>query len=1212
MKTQIQDGTKNFFRTAALGLLVLAGGLSPQASALEDGAAPKLLKLKIATPAGDAVEISTNDPSLSSVSLEVEIAADKQGVDFFQLEFQSPDKSRTVSYQGYKESPTKPDPLLLRDPLGPLDQTKQTYVLGAGNLSRFYDFRASDRPLDMIGTWTLTAVEIYGGNGKFSRFSKEANDLPTTESKSFQVTRWFTTQPAAKSVPLDGTLSLAPVVNTSVVPQPATYQWYRNGSKLAGATAAVYSKPKATVSDSGLYYLLVSGSSTSVRSDAVPVSVRSANVLAAREAINLQNATVAKQKAAAALAGNSTGGEELFVSALSELLGVLSDPRTAETLTSLGASVTLKFPFSNFTLSDTFPAAANSSSFNAWLSSVFLPSVEKADAALAQITDRNFVTIVSGSDFSAWSPAATEIGTLLVDYGDVQGLRVGLNGLSAVFRLMTSLDTSVRLNALQTLLPQGKVSVESLLKEYPNLLAAASSGAAYQAQAVDALGRAAVAYTRFSDFIYSSTPGAVVRYIDGDLNLINAQRKFAEDGTVLSVDDLFLRDYAKNIGLSIAGGKQDFIADSTFQDGVTTRYPVDLKALKERSAGLRSADASQNFVPKFGKNTASGLISNGSLNGFLPAVKGASFLARIVANEPVITKALGTREDQSAPVLTFTELPSNGSKVLLGPASRVVRFSGKVQDESDLAGVFVTLNLRGVPWFYSADLTEGQPKQVNGKTIRNWNWSLEVPFDRSGSCSYSISAEDRFNQGSVPETGSFGVVRAVRVTVPTEALTGGTLTVVPPLPSSGLVEVGTTLRISAVANKDSFFRELQVRVGSGISQKTTRPTRDLLVTDTTEISPVFVLNPFPALAGQWAGALPQPGADGFVNLTVTKTGTFTLRVVQGRNTFSYAGVMDASGSPGIVVPSSFYPVAEGGSAATFSIELNNGLRLKVGPKDAAGNSSDLAKAAPPEAVKGLPSKRFNAAMQNLASVGYFGFDVTPAGAVLATGMVNLQGGSLGGVAYPQKTVKYSFSTPLSVVSTAPNTTRLGVNFYVVASPSNISLNGSARIDGLTLSGVVGTSNVPAGPIAPSAAQDVYATRNVLLEGYGYKAPKDDEWALPASSIQRSLTAVVAFRADGQPYGSDNTMGKLNFTLGTSPRFVAQDVLNSFVKSKTTLGLARANGAFSGNLVTQTNGVQTARVYSGVVLRAAGSAGTGPLAVGLSADGLLISLVPVTP
>ncbi len=1195
MKTQIQVRTNSLFCTAALGLSALLGGLSPQANALQDGAAPRLTGLKIYTPAGDAVEMSTNDESLSSVALEVNIEADKLGVEYFELSFRSPDKTKVATYWGSGNwSTTTSNPLLARV------ETNLTFVLGAGDLSKFYDARGSVRPLDDPGTWTLDSAYLYGKNGKSTFLSASNGDLPAgLTNNSFRVTRWFNSQPGFTSVLGGGTLTLAPEISPAAVASPS-YQWFRNGTAISGATKIDYSKTNVTAADAGLYYVQVTSGSAKVRSDAVPVSIRSADVVAARSEINLQNAAQAKQRAAAALKVSPDSGEALFVSALSELLGVLTDPLTKPLLVDMGASVTPKVPFSDFNWTGTFPATANSAKFNAWLLSVFLPAVERADTALEKITDPRFVTWVSNADFGKWSPNGDALDAhLLVDYGDIQMLRVGLNALGAFFRLWASLETSVRLDSLQALLPQGKLSVEAILKEYPALLAAAPNGTVNQNLSVDAMTRAATAYLRFSNFVFNPdrTAGAATRYIDGDLNLFNADRQFAEDGIVGLEDDPYFRDLFSNISASASEGTKSFIADGKTQQGVTSRVSVNLKALKERPAGVRSGSAGQNFVPAFKGNLVSGAVANGSLNGVLPLLDAGSLSKRIAAAEPAITKVLGTREDQSAPVLTFTELPANGSKVLLGPDSGPVRFSGKVQDESGVDGVYLKVGIRGVPVVYSAVLNEGQPEQVAGKTIRSWNWSVDVPFNKSGPCSFSVYAEDQFSQRSAPKTGSFGVVRAVQVSV--QPVEGGTVSVVPAIPSSGLVEVGRTLRISARANENFVFSKLEVRVNGNLLSDNVRPKRDLLVTDTTEITPVFLANPFPARAGQWTGTWQQLGADGFVNVTVTKTGSFTLRVVQGRNAFSYAGVMDASGNATITVPSSFYPVEEGGSPATLSIDLSNGIRLKAGSKDSAGPFTDLAKAAP-EAVKNLQSKRFNAALQTGASAGYFGFDVTPAGVVLATGMVHLQGGSQGLVAYPQRTVRYSFSTPL--VSSSANA-RPGMNFYSVASPSNISVHGNAFIEVGTLTGSVGTSAVPTSATVPLAPQaDVYST-TVPLKGFAYKAPGSQEWALPSSASTPSVTAFASLRPNGIP----NKMGTLTFSLGQVPAFVyGESADDRFVKNGTTLRLLSASGAFNGNLVTKGTGAQTARVYSGVVLRAAGSAGTGPVAVGLSADGLLIS------
>ncbi len=1188
-----------------------------------------MVGLKIVKPAGDTVEISSNNESLRSVALEVTLEADREGVEYFVLQFKSPD-GRIATYEGYGDSPA------IRDPLAPQDKTRQTYVLGSDRLSQWssnpYESAELARTLDTPGQWTLSSAFLYARNGKSTDYRQD--ELPAALPSGFQVTRWFTAQPASKSVLAGGLLSLAPVVDPSVVTSP-NYQWYRNGEAVAGANGRVFSRSAASPSDAGLYYLEVRSGATKVRSDAVAVSVRSSDVVAARAAINGQNAVEAKKRAAAALKTNPNGGEELFVSALSELLGVLSDPKTGAALTSFGASAKLKFPFPDFNWSGNFPAAASSATFNSWLLSVFLPAVEKADAALEKITDPRFVTTVGASDFGAWGTSGSTFDTLLVDYGDIQALRLGCNLISTIFRMWTSMDTAVRLDSLQTLLPQGKVSIEALLRDYPKLLAAASGGGANQSQALDALGRMAAAYLKFSNFIYNplGTPGAVTRYIDGDLNLINAQRQFAEDGAVSLLEDPILRDYALNITESLSKGERNFIANVTDEFGVSERYPVNLNALKARPAGLRSSVAAQNLLPQFTKNTAFGAISNTSLARFLPAVDTGGLVDRIRLAEPQITKTLGTREDQpdadqTEPVLILTGVPANGSKVLLSPDASSVLVSGKVQDESDLGVVVLERTIAGSRESFEATTLELPPEVVAGKRRRTWEWSVELPFDAVGVCQYSIYATDQFDQKSVPKTGSFTVVRAVRVEVLAPDPQEGTLTVTPPIPKSGLVETGTNLRVSAVPKAGYLFDALEVLVDGVSLDGTSRPTASLVVAGETTITPRFVVNPFPVLAGQWTGASSSLGmAGGFVTLTVTKTGAFTLKLVQGRKAFSHSGTMGASGSAPIKVSSTLYPFVRGensnGSDSCSLRIVDNGIQFFFGEDSASDTdqrSSALAKAASPKVVRSLPSRRFNAALGEGTPVGYAGFDVTAAGLVLSTGMVSLEGGDINGdgVDAPQRMLKYTFSSPLVLRGGSESTDGElpGVSFYALDLANPLCVNGFAVMDGSTLSGSLGTATVRTealDPAQPVDAPENYGSdeyyRSFLLSGIAYTAPKSGQLAPPFSASEDVFAVTVSAFPGESSFEVPQLMGDLKL-VRAKPVFVyraeAGPAGEAPLVKTAKMSFVPATGAFSGSLTTQVNGVPKARNYNGVVLRAEGDEGEGPVAVGISADGLLIS------
>ena len=1228
MKKQMQTRTGSLLQTFVLVFLMLLGWGAPEAGALSAGSAPKLVGLKIATPAGDTVEISSNDGSLRSVALEVTVEADEEGVDYFELRFKSPE-GRVAVYEGYGDSPAR------RNPLSRQDKTRQTYLLGSGQLSQWhFDYFNPDadsavefvRTLDTPGRWTLSEAYLYARNGTSTNYRK--GELPAGLPSGFEVTRWFTTQPAASSVLVGALLSLTSGLDALAVSAP-TYQWYRNGVAVAGANGRFFSKTAAPA-DSGLYYLEVRSGGTKVRSDAVAVSVRNGNVVAARTAINNQNAAEAKKRAAAALALNPKGGEELFVSALSELLGVLSDSRTGAAISSFGASAQLRFPFPDFSWAGAFPAAANSATFNTWLLSVFLPAVEKAEAALEKINDPRFVTTVGASDFGAWGTSSSAFDTLLVDYGDIQALRVGCNAISTIFRLWTSMDTSVRPEAIRTLLPQGKVSIESLLKDYPKLLAAASGGAANQSSAVDSLGKMASAYMKLSDFIFNPAgiSNVATRYIDGDLNLINVQRQFAEDGVVSVLEDPILRDYAQNILESIAQGRRDFIANVTDEFGVSERYPVNLKALKARPAGLRSAVAAQNVVPKFTRNLAGGVVSNSSLSGFLPSLDAGLLVGKISEAEPQITKALGTFDedeatsDQTAPVLSLTAVPPNGKKVLIGPDSPPVRWSGKVLDESEIGAVVLTRTIAGDSGSFEAELEELPPVVVAGKTLRAWQWSVELPSDAVGVCAYSISATDQFDQRSLPKTGSFTVVKAVRVEVTAPSPEEGTLTVVPPLPESRLVETGTILRVSAVPKAGYLFSLLEVVVDGVPLEDISRLPYNVVVAGETTITPRFVANPFPALAGQWTGASSSMGmASGFVTLTVTRTGAFTLKVIQGgKKSFSHSGVMGASGSVPIKVPSTLYPFVKGedsNGTDYCSLRIDNGIRFSFGDDLSAApdqRSSALSKAAGPGVVGSLPSRRFNSALGDTPA-GYAGFDVSAAGMVLSTGMVNLEGREIDGETPPRKTLKFTSSAPLVLVAASDSTLDEfvpGVNFYAVGVPNTLCVNGSAKMEGSGLLGSLGTAAVRTSGLDPAQAMDDAANygtdgyyNTFSMAGSAYIAPKAGQLPPPFSESQSVFTVTASVPSEDAAHA----MGDLQL-LKAKPVFLYRAVNGAegeapFVK-KATMAFLPATGAFSGSLTTQVNGVPKSRAYTGVVVQVAGDTGSGPVAVGISADGLLIS------
>lgn len=112
-------------------------------------------------------------------------------------------------------------------------------------------------------TFGPSAVDsVFPSNGAFN-WSCEVTDAEGTKitSSIMPVTAYrlpsFTTQPPATvTVTAGQQLSIASTPATTSK-APRTYQWYKDGSAISGATAATYTKASAATGDAGVYYLIM-------------------------------------------------------------------------------------------------------------------------------------------------------------------------------------------------------------------------------------------------------------------------------------------------------------------------------------------------------------------------------------------------------------------------------------------------------------------------------------------------------------------------------------------------------------------------------------------------------------------------------------------------------------------------------------------------------------------------------------------------------------------------------------------------------------------------------------------------------------------------------------------------------------------------------------------------------------------------------------------
>ena len=93
----------------------------------------------------------------------------------------------------------------------------------------------------------------------------------------------ITTQPVGQLVAIGAPLNLS--VTASGVPATFSYQWYRNGAAITGATSAAYSVAAATLADNGNYYVTVSNGPVTAQSATVPVTVAQVHTVSGQVAL---------------------------------------------------------------------------------------------------------------------------------------------------------------------------------------------------------------------------------------------------------------------------------------------------------------------------------------------------------------------------------------------------------------------------------------------------------------------------------------------------------------------------------------------------------------------------------------------------------------------------------------------------------------------------------------------------------------------------------------------------------------------------------------------------------------------------------------------------------------------------------------------------------------------------------------------------------------
>ncbi len=149
-------------------------------------------------------------------------------------------------------------------------------VTATGYPTPSYQWRKDGQPLAGATSSSFAlAAALVADSGSYTVVVSNSTGSVTSNAAALTVTavnrvQTLTGQPCALTVLAGSSLSLK--VGAGGTP-PLTYQWYKNGTAISGATATTYTIGTVAVADAGSYTVVVSNSSGSVTSGAAALTV---------------------------------------------------------------------------------------------------------------------------------------------------------------------------------------------------------------------------------------------------------------------------------------------------------------------------------------------------------------------------------------------------------------------------------------------------------------------------------------------------------------------------------------------------------------------------------------------------------------------------------------------------------------------------------------------------------------------------------------------------------------------------------------------------------------------------------------------------------------------------------------------------------------------------------------------------------------------------
>jgi hypothetical protein len=564
-----------------------------------------------------------------------------------------------------------------------------------------------------------------------------------------------------------------------------------------------------------------------------------------RAALVARNIVAANASFRQAVAAAPSNEEANVLYAITEVVVLETTPQAQTLLNEMGVTSAGRdvFDFTARIPRGAFPPAGTtltSDTFKTVATGTVLPVLIAANKNLEQVTDSTFTTTLSAQE--------TNMRTVIIDYGDIQVLRALLEAAITTIDLDNSYNTLVGFSTLDAWYKSNALSLQHILSVYPSLLT--FTNRPLVATALSAFNVSVDDYVAGSAFIRSRTSNTDRLFvIDPD--------KAAEEASYR----LHLLQF------------QASLATSVNFDYETTVY---LGALERMTLPLRS------YVPAFdGNYIINGTYPDPTFNGGLIAIAPSRYESAALRLGEKLDKHF--HYSNSSTTVTISSPKANAQ---IATASPSVTVTGHAKSRAPLDHVEVSLNSDDDSAF---QLAKGASK-----------WSIKMTNAQPGGNTIYARAIDKAGNVSVEQTRTFNYIVTKSLAVSVQPAGGGIVS--PGFFPSSLRRVGTTYTIAAIPAAGYLFQSWSNPEGSQVYSDEASYT--FAMTAKLSLRANFIANPYPSLAGRYAGQVTGASSKvvGFTSFVVTPAGAFTGKLVYGGATYSLSGKLDSFGRISLAVP----------------------------------------------------------------------------------------------------------------------------------------------------------------------------------------------------------------------------------------------------------------------------------------------------------------------